>query len=163
MNDCTPAQRIAVDVIPRAYRILPPALKDPRATVLLLAIGLQESRFERREQVGGPARGFWQFERGGGVRGVLRHWSTRTPAAMACAARDCPVLPNDVYLRIAEDDILACAFARLLLFTDPAPLPDIGEHDEAWRYYVRTWRPGKPHQRTWRKLYDEAVATVRGA
>ena len=40
---------------------------------LLLAIGLQESRFEHRRQMGnGPARGFWQFETGG-VRGVVNH------------------------------------------------------------------------------------------
>ena len=28
---------------------------------MLLAIGLQESRFVHRRQIGGPACGFWQF------------------------------------------------------------------------------------------------------
>lgn len=39
----------------------------------MLAIGLQESRLQHRRQNGGPARGFWQFEKGGGVKGILFH------------------------------------------------------------------------------------------
>src|SRR5690606_35531315 len=56
-----------------AYALLPSRMDSDRATVMLLAIGLQESRFEHRRQIKGPARGFWQFERGGGVRGVMTH------------------------------------------------------------------------------------------
>lgn len=51
------------------------------ALTMLLAIGLQESRFTFRDQVVpgkapgqvGPATGFWQFERAGGVAGVMQH------------------------------------------------------------------------------------------
>jgi hypothetical protein len=40
--------------------------------------------------------------------------------------------------------VLAAIFARLLLFSDPAPLPaDMGE---AYALYRRTWRPGKPQR-----------------
>jgi len=119
-------QEIATKSIPAAYRLLPAGMDSRKATVILLAIGLQESRFIHRLQIGGPARGFWQFERGGGVRGVLRHWATRAATIKVCAARQCALLPNAVYLQIAEDDVLAAAFARLLLYSDPAELPHSG-------------------------------------
>ena len=52
----------------QTYReVLRGKFRSTAADVLLLAIGLQESRFEHRQQIGGPARSFWQFERGGGV------------------------------------------------------------------------------------------------
>ena len=62
---------------------------------------------------------------------------------------------------LASDDVLACAFARLLLFTDPRPLPALGNPQAAWDYYVRNWRPGKPHRDTWDALYAKALATIR--
>lgn len=144
-----------------ALLLLPAKMTSPQAEVMLLAIGLQESRFEHRRQIGGPARGFWQFERGGGVRGVLRHRITAGIAAVICADRG--VQPNDqaAWEAIERDDVLAAAFARLLLYTDPAPLPALGECAKAWDYYLRTWRPGKPHRRTWDELYAQALEAVR--
>ncbi|MCV6902125.1 MAG: hypothetical protein NTT76_05400, partial [Achromobacter xylosoxidans] len=57
-----------------ALALLPAGMDTQAAHVMLLAIGLQESRFTHRQQIGGPARGFWQFEKGtrasrGGVWG----------------------------------------------------------------------------------------------
>ncbi len=48
---------------------------DVRARVLMLAIAGQESAWKYRAQVGGPARGFWQFEVTG-VDGVLNRNQT---------------------------------------------------------------------------------------
>jgi len=148
-------------VIGQTYREVLPAKFDSReANVLLLAIGLQESRFAHRKQIGGPARGFWQFEKGGGVRGVLWHGGSARYAAAACAIRAVQPDPEAVYPALAQDDLLACAFARLLLWTDPKPLPAIGAVDEAWAYYLRNWRPGKPHAATWAALYRQAVEAL---
>ena len=143
-----------------AYKLLPSRMDSPQATVMLLAIGLQESRFEHRRQIGGPARGFWQFERGGGVTGVLRHPASRFWMNSACNARNVPAQPMNVWLALETDDVLAAAAARLLLFTDPARLPAIGEQSEALRYYLRIWRPGKPHPRTWPECYETALKSV---
>ncbi|WP_137972013.1 hypothetical protein [Pseudomonas sp. F(2018)] len=143
-----------------AYQLLPAKMESQGATVLLLAIGLQESRFTHRRQIGGPARGFWQFERAGGVAGVLRHPSTRLQAVTVCDERDVPVVAEQVYQRLEFDDVLAAAFARLLLFTDPAPLPKVGECGKAWDYYLRTWRPGRPHRKTWDTLYAQALEAL---
>lgn len=130
---------------------------SPEARVMLYAIGLQESRFKHRRQVGGPARGFWQFERGGGVVGVLNHASSRVPAYAVSALRGLPnVNSQQAYAALEHDDMLACAFARLLLYTDPRPLPRIGDADGAWGYYIDNWRPGKPHRATWNALYAQA-------
>ncbi|AZS80662.1 hypothetical protein ELS24_20745 [Achromobacter spanius] len=140
-----------------------PADRDTReARVMLLAIGLQESRFVHRRQINGPAVGFWQFERGGGVRGVLAHASSWADARSVCAVRDVEPTATDVYNSLAHDDILAAAFARLLLWTDPLRLPSLGDANGGWALYLRTWRPGKPHPETWAALYAQAMATVGG-
>lgn len=47
-----------------------------------------------------------------------------------------------VWQAIERDDVLACALARLLLYTDPSRLPDLGDEAGAWDLYLRTWRPG---------------------
>lgn len=153
----TDLQFVRTKIIEQTYReVLPGKFRSPEATVMLLAIGLQESRFEHRQQIGGPAHGFWQFERGGAVRGVLEHEDTRPHAMGACTIRGCIPSAEAVYRRIVEDDLLACAFARLLLYSDPQPLPAVGMEKQGWDLYLRTWRPGKPHARTWGEHYQAA-------
>lgn len=144
-----------------ALLLLPARMTSPQSEVMLLAIGLQESRFTHRRQIGGPARGFWQFERGGGVAGVLRHSSSREHAVRICDACGVPAVAEQVYHRLERDDVLAAAFARLLLWTDPQRLPDLGDAEGAWQLYIRTWRPGKPHRHTWDALYAQALEVVR--
>ena len=58
-----------------ALLLLPAKMTSPQAEVMLLAIGLQESQFEHRCQLGnGPAKSFWQGEQGGGmVAGLLSY------------------------------------------------------------------------------------------
>lgn len=143
-----------------ALQLLPPSMDSQPARRMLLAIGLQESEFRTRTQIMGPARGFWQFERPGGVRGVLRHAASRSMAMDVCRARG--VAPNEweVYNRLAGDDVLSAAFARLLLWTDPKPLPT--EASGAWDLYARTWRPGKPHPEKWPDNYRKATEAVMG-
>jgi len=156
-------------VIPReslneALRLLPAAMDSPQARVMLVAIGLQESRFtHRRQLVGnpprptGPARGYWQFERGGGCLGVLTHPASRYWMHLVCAARNCKPTAHALWNAIEQDDVLAAAAARLLLFTDPRKLPEVGDEEGAWKLYLRTWRPGKPHRLSWLSLYPQAM------
>lgn len=148
-------------VIPAALGMLPERLDSPAARAMLIAIGLQESRFEHRRQIGGPARGFWQFELGGGVRGVrgliFRKTETKQMAREVLAIigyRDATA--EERYAAIEHNDILACLFARILLWSHPKALPARGEHEYAWEYYIETWRPGKPHRETWDRFYAQA-------
>lgn len=148
-------------IIAQTYReVLPGKFATTDATVMLLAIGLQESRFEHRQQVGGPARSFWQFERGGGVRGVLTHPETAKHAQAVCILRGIAPTAESVYARMLDDDLLGCAFARLLLYSDPKPLPAAGSVQASWDYYERNWRAGKPHPQTWPRLYTLAMEAL---
>lgn len=131
------------------------------ARVLVMTIAGQESRWTHRRQIGGPARGYWQFERGGGVVGVLTHPATQLKARAICGTLDIPSDYDTVYEALAWNDTLACTFARLLLWSDPVALPIVGDKDGGWEYYLRTWRPGMPHPETWADLYDQSLATIR--
>lgn len=143
-----------------ALALLPSAMDRPQARVMLLAIGMQESRFTHREQIGGPARGFWQFEKGGGVKGVMNHPLTMVMAKAVCADCGVPFDRTIVYQTLAKNDELAAAFARLLLWSDPKSLPGKNDAEGGWELYARTWRPGKPHRATWDDFYKAAVKYV---
>ena len=156
---------ILTHTIPAAYSLLPTAMQSTEATALLLAIGLQESRFlHRRQTKGGPARGFWQFEAGGGVRGVRRHAATAQTIVDVLTTLRYPInQPTTYYHAILEHhDVLACCFARLLLWTLPATLPGRDEAELGWTQYLDAWRPGAPHPETWPSLYMEAWDRVSG-
>jgi hypothetical protein len=148
-----------------ALGMLPSKMDTDAARVMLLAIGLQESRLIARVQkvhgdpyAKGPARGLWQFERGGGVQGVMTHPATRENARELCAAQGVPFEVGQVHAALEFKDILAAGFARLLLWADAKPLPNLdASHEDAWQCYLRNWRPGKPHRHTW----DEYHATAR--
>lgn len=148
-----------------ALSLLPGTMDTPTARVMLLAIGLQESRFVHRRQIGGPARGFWQFEKGtrasrGGVWGVFLHAASKDHLGALCKARSVACDPDAIYAALEYDDVLAAGVARLLLWTDPRALPAVGDVDAGWSLYLRTWRPGKPHPQTWPALYAQAMAAV---
>ena len=149
-----------------AFSLLPKEMASKRAEVLLLAIGLQESRLIHRRQLIerngqllpiGPAMGLLQFERGGGVKGVMEHPASRYWAHSLCEKRGVPFHQTRVWEALQRDDVLAFGFGRLLLFTDPRRLPEIGNIRAAWQYYLRNWRPGKPHIKTWPDCYESAA------
>lgn len=154
-----------------AYKLLPVAMRSTRADVQLLAIGLQESRLRYRAQLGGgPARGLWQFELGGisGTDGrtswgIYHHKATREHLRRVCEARGVAFEPRAIYRALEHDDVLAAACARLLLWTLPGALPQLGDWAAAWEQYLDAWRPGKPHPDTWGGFYAEALGTVAEA
>lgn len=143
-------------VIPAAMSMLPQRMDSIEARVMLVAIGMQESRFEHRRQLGGgPAISFWQGERTGGFPLLVKHGATAAIARdllkrMAYGEPDV----TDFYA-LEHNDIAACIAARLLLWTHTKPLPE-GNAGEAWRYYIDLWRPGKPHRETWDAFYLDA-------
>lgn len=132
-----------------ALALLPASMDSRQARLELLNIGLQESRFLYRRQVNGPARGFWQFEQGGGCRGVVAHPAARAPMRAVCKARGVEFGVGSIYSNLDIDDVLAAGAARVLLFTDPAPLPDYDDAQGGWDLYVRVWRPGHPRRESW--------------
>lgn len=147
--------------LPAALSLLPKAMDTPHARAMLLAIALQESKCCHRRQILGPARGFYQFEKGGGVKGVLIHWATKAHAVQAMQLLqypDCAV--ETAYAAIEHNDTLATVFARLLLYTLPDKLPTDTQTNEAWMQYLAAWRPGKPHPETWNACFARAWSLV---
>jgi hypothetical protein len=158
------AKLISPDIkgsIAQALGTLPASMSSIKALVLLYAIGLQESRFTERYQlierdgridrrIKGPARGFWGFELGGGVVGVMTHPASAKHAERICELRGVEFDAHSIWTQLETDDVLAAAFARLLLWTDPFPLPGLNDPDDAWELYAkRLWRPGRPRRATW--------------
>jgi len=147
-------------------RLLPARFDTPAARVLMTAIGLQESRFEHTDQleangkntVLGPALGYYQFEKGGGVKGVMTHPSSKEQAREVCAQLAVPWERDRVWEALKFSPALASVFARLLLYTDPRALPNPKDAEGGWQCYIRNWRPGKPHRATWDTLHERAQA-----
>ena len=136
------------DAVNESYKLLPLKMDSPYARINQAAIGQQESGYLVRRQYGnGPARGYWQFEEGGGVKGVMEHKASSELARSVCHARGVPFVRRTVWEALETDDVLAAAFCRLLMWTDSGKLP-VSEA-EGWAMYIRTWRPGKPHIDKW--------------
>ena len=146
-------------------------MDSKEARVMLLAIGLQESRFTAtRQLVGnppkpiGPAKSNWQGERGGGmVYGVRVHRATKDLAHELYKLHGVQANDQAIWDAIEFDQVLACGLARLLLYSDPFKLPALGEQGLAWALYIRTWNPGKPKPETWPEFYQRALAFVRNS
>ena len=163
MQSLTAAQRCAAIIeyaINPAMALLPPKMTSDKATVMLLAIGLQESRLTHRKQIGGPAKSFLQFESGGGVKGAMTHSASSSSAQSLCQALAVPFERPAIFQAMEFNDVLAFGLGRLLLYTDPKALPEIGDAQAAWDLYQRVWRPGKPHRQTWDELYATACKVV---
>ncbi len=137
------------EAVNESYKLLPMKMDSPFARINQAAIGYQESDgyLTRRQYGNGPARGYWQFEEGGGVRGVMEHKSTAELARSVCHARGVPFVRRTVWEALETDDVLAAAFCRLLMWTDSGKLP--ANEADGWAMYARTWRPGKPHPDKW--------------
>jgi len=148
-------------------RILDPARAafpfhdSPESRGILLAIAGQESGWQCRAQINdGPALGWWQFELGG-VRGVVDHPNTHDLLQAFCAEQCVPFSAVDIHTAIEWHDPLAYALARLLLWTDPQPLPALGDYINGAAYYRRLWRPGKFDPARFATRYAEAL-TIEG-
>ncbi len=154
----TPVDALA-QIIEPGLALLPALLTTRGSKTMLLAIALQESGLKHRRQITGPARGLWQFERIA-VTHVLQHAASAAMALDVCKARGVVPESRSVHDALMRDDLLACAFARLNLFTDAQPLPCVGEIAAAWATYKRVWKPGKPHLNRWQDNYPLAVEAV---
>ena len=135
--------------------LLPEKLDSKEAKAMLITIAMQESRWDERRQIGGPARGFFQFEFNG-VKGVLNHKATQPLIFSVLDRLDYDHTPATSFNAIEHNDVLAFAYARCLLWSLPQPLPIQGEFDESWQQYIDAWRPGKPHRPSWNAFYGKA-------
>lgn len=162
----TPLRLLRTAIIPALGEL---ALSGIPETVdarrFLLAIAIQESGLKHRRQVvaggaeAGPAMSFWQFEAGGGCKGVLEHHIVAPCMRGLCADFNVPTTPQGLWEAMRYQDVLAAIAARLLIYTLPNKLPTTAE--DGWKQYVAAWRPGKPHPETWAAAWATATTTVK--
>lgn len=144
----TPAECLVHAIVP-ALGLLPERMNTRAASYWLLAFAWQETKLRTRKQYGyGPARGLTQFEEGG-VRCVLTNSATQLAALQLCHARG--VLPTalEVWRALEFDDVLCFGLCRLTQWADPHPLPEIGDEENGWAFYLRTQNPGFPRRSEW--------------
>jgi hypothetical protein len=155
----TPRDFLLVAVEP-ALRLLPARMDSIAARAFVVAVCLQESDLRhRRQKGGGPARGYPQFEISG-VAGVLTHRASADSANDLLARLDYPGAVGAVHAALEHNDVLAAAFARLLLWTIPVRLPLVVETEFGWKQYLDAWRPGKPRPDDWPANYARAWREV---
>lgn len=160
----TPFRLLQTAICPALSELAALGIPDtPEARRFLLAIALQESGAKHRRQVvaggqeAGPAVSYWQFEKGGGCRGVLTHPASAKPAAALCALYDVSPTPDALWQAMQFQDVLAAGMARLLVYTLPAKLPE--NSVAGWSQYVSAWRPGKPRSVEWGDNWNIAGLT----
>jgi hypothetical protein len=161
VTDTPAAAYVRAHVLPPAFSLLPASMDSREARAEVFACGWQESRFAARQQIGGPAKGLWQFEAHGGVKGVLTHEATRGLVTVVWKRLGYVGYPTEyaAYVAIEHNDVLACCFARLLLWTLPQPMPPQGDGDAGYAAYLAAWRPGKPKPETWPDAWARAWQT----
>lgn len=161
----TPAKLLKSAVLPALSELESAGIRDSfEARRFLLAIALQESGLKHRRQVvggteSGPAASFWQFEKGGGCRGVLTHKSTSLKIRRICDEYNVDPTEGGLWEAMRYQDIVAACAARLLVYTLPHALPVTAE--QGWAQYLAAWRPGKPHPQRWPACWATADATVK--
>lgn len=134
------------------------------ANCMSLATSYQESKCAVRDQgnddIVGPATGFWQFEKNGGVTEIMEHGKTGPIARELCNRLGVAFTRDAVWRTFVSPngDDLACAFARLLVWKDPAALPPatLAGEQNAYAYYDRNWRPGKKRPQDWPTSWSTA-------
>lgn len=161
----TPLRLLFAGIIPALSELASGGIPDtPAARRFLLAIAMQESNLANRRQVGaggvenGPAVSFWQFEKGGGCRGVLTHRLSENHMRFICSSYNIEPTEAALWEAMRYNDIVAAAAARLLVYTLPSKLPTTAA--DGWAQYLAAWRPGKPHPEKWAECWAMASRVV---
>jgi hypothetical protein len=161
----SPLRLLELAIIPALAELARCGIPDTiDARRFVLAIALQESSLAHRRQVltggieNGPAASFWQFEAGGGCKGVLTHYLVATTMRKVCVDFNVDPTPTGLWEAMRYHDIVAAIAARLLVYTLPGKLPTTAA--DGWAQYTAAWRPGKPHPEKWQSCWDLATLTT---
>lgn len=160
----SPLRLLNLAIVPALAELARCGIPDtPDARRFVLAIALQESDLAHRRQVvggteSGPAASFWQFEPGGGCKGVLTHYLVAPTMRQLCVDFNVDTTPLALWEAMRYHDIIAAIAARLLIYTLPSKLPTAAA--DGWAQYTAAWRPGKPHPDKWKSCWDLATLTT---
>ncbi|MGH8710125.1 MAG: hypothetical protein ACREVA_02220 [Burkholderiales bacterium] len=131
---------VAYQAIPSGLSLLPRLMNTSEARVMLLAIGLQESRFEHRVQA--ETKSYWQFTLKE-VHKIVKHSPSTTELVKdAVELLGYTFDVSTIYNKIEDNDTLAVVVARLLLYKSKRKLPVARDAVEGGKQYVELWQPG---------------------
>ena len=151
----TPAE-LRKDVIAPTLAMLPYRQRNAGAA-LLLAAAMQASGITRARS--SEARGLWRMT-AASVDAVLKNGVSAELAITVCEARGVKPQAAAIMQEFGRGDGLACEFAALLLLSERAPLPLLGDEEGAWSVYKRLWTPGKPDRKRWSQSYQDALQVI---
>lgn len=161
----SPLRLLNLGIIPALAELSRCGIPDTAdARRFILAIAMQESGLAHRRQLAaggneaGPAASFWQFEQGGGCKGVLTHYLVAQTMRNLCAEFNVDPTPQGLWEAMRYHDVVAAIAARLLIYTLPSKLPTTAADGLA--QYTAAWRPGKPHPEKWQSCWDLATLTT---
>lgn len=153
--------RILVPDLAWLHSLLPSIPASESGVALLLAIAGQESNWSDVAQAGsGDALGPWQMQRNT-CADILTNRATDAKAIVVCATLKVTPNASAVFDALLANSRLASAFARLDLWSDPAPLPVVGDKQGAWDYYDRVWKPGVARPEAWSAVYEATLAAMK--
>lgn len=134
------------------------------AAALCYAICGQESGWEHRVQVNGPARSYAQFE-SIAVRDVMQRATSKDRCRMLCHELNVDFDAQVIHTAMVQNDLLMLGMTRLNLWNQRGalPSPTLASQDAAWNYYVNTWKPGKPHPNRWGAHWQTGIRLLGAA
>lgn len=149
--------------VQRALGYFPSAMADSRAALLLLATALQETGGSTRVQINGPARGLSQLQLNY-IEDIAVNPASREKFIAFCGALGVPFAPRALYGRLTSNDELNFGLDRLGYWCVPSPLPQVGDSDGAWTYYLECHKPGAPDVGRWtQSSYPVALIALKAA
>ena len=133
-----------MDLKTAKYNIIAPTLRriglySPAALNLVAGIGMVESGYRTRKQIGGPALGYWQMEPATEQDCWVNFLDYRPLLAGLVRKIAAPSIPQS-YLLLTSDPY-AAAMCRIRLYRSPDPLPDATNAEalcRAWRIIYNT-------------------------
>jgi hypothetical protein len=144
----------------------------PEVLVQLLATALHEGDGLKARVQYGPkgssilkrfGHSMWMFEGGekAALAGLFASPATGPALRKACEWLGVEHDHQHVWWCMVGNDKLAAICGRLLLLTDPHPVPMLDDVDESYATYLRCWRPGKPPgPDKWRRVHQRALDAV---
>lgn len=135
---------------------LPDHLNTVEAEAMLLAIGMQETKFELSNCVNSDRMGFFRVSTRDIIKLITIDWTSKLLLDIANGA-------NKFINELVLEDAHFCALcARLMLSITGESLPNLNsDPSESWNLYLKTWKPDNPKRETWDAYWMHALYCVR--
>lgn len=156
---------VLAEVIVPGFTALPSEQDDPRARLMVLATGGQETGYQTRQQYGNPAggaNGLFQMQYNC-VLDVMHNRASGNFVWNLCGVLGVTYGSHAIFDALLTDDELAACMTRLAYWCDPRPLPEVGDMMGAWDTYERVQRPSKPSYTRWKQVYPQALTALQAA